>query len=86
MTVKPCTHTNSENGAYEQSSMEKSSRVALDLIFSLLRMDLDLDLEKSNQIIEKKERIEGLRARINVLGCPFNKFKGKISSLENGHF
>jgi hypothetical protein len=61
--------------------MEKNNRVALDLIFSLLRMDLDLDLdlEKSNQIMEKK-RIEGLRARINVLGCPLNKFKGKISS------
>jgi hypothetical protein len=58
MTVKPCTHKNSENGAYKQSSMEKSSRVTLDLIFSLLRMDLDLDLEKSNQIMGKKR---GLR-------------------------
>jgi hypothetical protein len=57
--------------------MEKSSRVALDLIFSLLRMDLDLDLEKSNQIMEKKERIEGLRARINVLGCPLQQIQGQ---------
>jgi hypothetical protein len=67
--------------------MEKSSRVALDLIFSLLHMDLDLDLEKSNQIIEK-ERIEGIESENQPLVVPpFNKSKGKTSPPpENGHF
>jgi hypothetical protein len=38
--------------------------------FSLLQIDLDLDLEKKAPKSWKRERIEGLRARINLLRCP----------------
>jgi hypothetical protein len=78
MTVKSCTH-NSENGAYKQSSMEKRRRVALDMIFALLHMDLDLDLEKHNQIMEKREDW-GIESENQPLAVPpFNKSMIKTS-------
>jgi hypothetical protein len=58
---------------------KKSSQVALDLI-SLLHMDLDLDLEKRHQIMEKREDW-GFESENQPLAVPpFNKFKRKISS------
>ena len=55
--------------------------------FSLLRIDLDLDLEKKAPKSWKRERIEGLRARINLLRCPpSTNLRAKPLPLENGHF
>ena len=77
-------HTNNENGAYKQSSMEKSSQVALYLIFFLHHMDLDLDLEKSSQIMEKREDW-GFESENQPLTA-FHQIQGQNLSLENDRF
>ena len=75
MTMKPYTHK-SENGAYKQSR-EKSSQVALDLIFSMLHMDLDLDLEKKQPNHGKERRLRGLERESTSYNAPLQQIHGQ---------
>ena len=72
-------HINSENGAYKWSSMEKRRLGSSRSNFSLLHVDLDLDLEKNHQNHGKERRLRVWERESTSCDAFFNKSKGKTS-------